>query len=228
MSTTTANMGITVPAVGDDDYPTSTSSAMTVIDAHDHTSTKGVQIPTGGLEDAAVTSAKLADLSVTAGKLAANSVTTAKIANGDVTREKLEAVGQQVSSSSGTFTTTSSTLTDVTNLSVTITTNGRPVIMGLIPDGNAVDPAEIKSTDASTGASQLDVAFLEGTTVIGLWRITGENADTGPVAKAPVSAFQMIYPVAAGTYTFKVQVRVAPIGTETAAVSYTKFFAYEL
>lgn len=62
-------------------------------------------------------------------------VTTAKIAANAVTRAKLQAVGQQSSSSSGSFTTTSTSFVDVTNLSVSITTTGRPVIVMVIDDG---------------------------------------------------------------------------------------------
>ena len=46
-----------------------------------------------------------------------------------LTRSSLPAVGQQVSSACGSFTTISATPVDVTNLTVTITTTGRPVLL---------------------------------------------------------------------------------------------------
>lgn len=52
------------------------------VDAHDHTTNKGVQIPTGGIKDLAITTPKLADGSVTTIKLADGSVTSTKIASG--------------------------------------------------------------------------------------------------------------------------------------------------
>lgn len=59
------------------------------LDEHDHSGGKGVQIPTGGLADAAVTTPKLApgvqatpiDSSVTASKIATGAVTYTKIAS---------------------------------------------------------------------------------------------------------------------------------------------------
>lgn len=149
-------------------------------------------------------------------------------ASAGILKSQLAAVGQQLSSSSSTFTTSSTTFTDVTNLTVTITTTGRPVMLGIVPDGSTVNFSEMKSVEAATGTAQLDVAFLEATNVIGLWRIAVTNTANAPTASAPVSSFNMIYPVAAGTYTFKVQVKVGAFGSETASVSYCKLFAYEL
>lgn len=59
MGTTTTNMSLEVPSSGDSDYPTQISDSMTLLDRHDHTTGKGVQIPTGGIADSAVTSKKL-------------------------------------------------------------------------------------------------------------------------------------------------------------------------
>jgi len=62
------------------------------IQTHKHTGTSpddGVKIPTDGIEDNAITSAKLADRAVTEEKLADNAVTSDKIANGAVTMDSL-------------------------------------------------------------------------------------------------------------------------------------------
>ncbi len=76
------------------------------LDEHDHASGKGVQIPTGGIKDGAITRAKLApdtlaiedgsidtrhlkDLSVTNAKLAFNAVTGSKIADRSVGSQEL-------------------------------------------------------------------------------------------------------------------------------------------
>ncbi|MCD6214337.1 MAG: hypothetical protein J7J46_05100 [Candidatus Desulfofervidus sp.] len=62
------------------------------IQTHKHTGTStddGVKIPTDGIEDNAVTSAKIADRAVTKEKLADNAVTSDKIANGAVTMDSL-------------------------------------------------------------------------------------------------------------------------------------------
>jgi len=51
MPTTSPNMGLTVPLVGDagTGYATNISAALNLIDAHNHTSGKGVLVPTAGL-----------------------------------------------------------------------------------------------------------------------------------------------------------------------------------
>lgn len=50
------------------------------VDAHDHTSGKGVQIPTAGLASNAVTTAKIADAQITTAKIADAQVTSQKFA----------------------------------------------------------------------------------------------------------------------------------------------------
>lgn len=54
----------------------------TKIGAHDHTTNKGVQIPTGGIANSAITTAKIADGAVTAAKIPDGSITSAKLAAG--------------------------------------------------------------------------------------------------------------------------------------------------
>lgn len=72
-----------------------------LVDAHDHSAGKGVQIGSGGiasaaigsdhLQDTAITGTKLADNSISSDKLASNSVTSTKIQNGAVTSAKFAA-----------------------------------------------------------------------------------------------------------------------------------------
>lgn len=96
----TPNMSLVTWQTGDDIYDwQQLLSNWLKVDAHDHTSGKGVQIPTGGIRDGAVTAAKLdanavppsapPDGSVTTAKLADGAVTTPKIADGAVTADKL-------------------------------------------------------------------------------------------------------------------------------------------
>lgn len=69
------------------------------------------------------------------GVMAPLSVTTALLAAASVTQAKRAALGQQISSSSGLVTVSASTPANVTNLTVTLTTTGRPVFVGLQSDG---------------------------------------------------------------------------------------------
>jgi len=126
MPTPTANMNLSIPLSGETNYPTSISNSLTNIDLHDHTSGKGVQVPTAGIEDDAITTVKIADLNVTTGKLAANAVTRAKMA----------AVGQQQTGNIN-FTTASTTYVDITGASIAITTTGRPVFIALVPNNTS-------------------------------------------------------------------------------------------
>lgn len=109
---TTPNMGLTAWDLGSDPYDHSQlATNFSAIDQHDHTVGKGLQIPTAGIANLAITSGKiaanavvplthiaadsipqsrLADDSVGAGELIDGSVQTAHIANGAVTSDKLD------------------------------------------------------------------------------------------------------------------------------------------
>lgn len=89
MATVTANMGLSIPAVNDSDYPTSITDSFNAIDDHDHSSGNGVQIPTGGIAASAVTTPKIADGNVTEAKIATNAVTATKISDGSVQTAKI-------------------------------------------------------------------------------------------------------------------------------------------
>lgn len=62
--------GVDPPPLRDQDYVDKINESLNAIDAHDHTSGKGVQVPTNGIVDGAVTTAKLASSSVTNAKIA--------------------------------------------------------------------------------------------------------------------------------------------------------------
>jgi hypothetical protein len=220
--TTTTNMSLKTPATGDTDYPTSISDSFTLIDQHDHSSGKGVQVPTGGLADSAVTTAKLGALSVTG----------AKIAAATITKDKFAALGQQISPSSAGFGTSSASLVDVTNLSVTITTTGRPVFIGLVDDGAATGSyVECKTTSNPANSAPCEYVFLEGSTAFASYLLNIDNSiTTGTLGvRHPSSAFFTIRIPAAGTYTYKMQTR--RVGSDTNVVSSvinSKLIAFEL
>lgn len=86
---TTPNLGLKVWNLTTDPYDSGQlADNWARVDEHDHASGRGKQIPTGGIEDGAVTAVKLAvganvppDASITAAKIATGAVTTAKIAS---------------------------------------------------------------------------------------------------------------------------------------------------
>lgn len=93
---TTTNMGLVVWDLESDDFDHSTlATNFEDIDDHDHTTNKGVQIPSGGLANGAVTGTKIAanaitptthipSASIPQSRLANNSVGTAQIIDGSV------------------------------------------------------------------------------------------------------------------------------------------------
>jgi hypothetical protein len=166
-------------------------------------------IATANIADSAVTAAKLASDAVTTVKILDANVTTAKLAANAVTRAKIESVGQQVSSSSGSFSTSSAAYADVTNLSVSITTSGRPVFLLIVSDGT--------SSVSQIAGSSIGLRFMRGATDIGSWEY-GTSAAFGNFSALDIPA--------AGTYTYKVQVKNGGGGSTVA--QYLKLVAFEL
>lgn len=219
MSTTTSNMSLIVPATGESNYPTSISSSMTLIDAHDHTSGKGVQIPTGGIVDA----------SITAAKLASNSVTTAKIVDASVTRAKLASVGQQFSANFSDYRASfDSGFVDITNATLSITTTGRPVVIGIAPRTSTLDCGFAFTYGAASFAALAFVKLLrDSTDVLSLTIGNSFTGGTGSTAtyNAPASSVFLIDVPSAGTYTYKLQ---AQFTTGFDFLAQGRLFAYEL
>lgn len=221
MAVQTPNMDLLTPEAGDTDYPASVTASFTNIDEHDHSSGKGVQVVTGGLADSAVTALKLA----------ANAVTTVKILDANVTKAKLAALGQQISSSdSGSFTDTSGTDVDVTNLTVSITTTGRPVFVGIIGNNNVGGSyvSAIATNAFPVPHPSALIKFVRGASVITTHLleaiISGAAGANLSVTVPPTSFFHIEVP-SAGTYTYKVQ---ANSGSGSIFVNECNLIAYEL
>jgi hypothetical protein len=162
-----------------------------------------------------------------AGVMSASTIATAQIADASVTRAKMASVGQQISSSSGSFTTTSASYVDVTNLTVSITTTGRAVVLELVPDGSG-STSRISVTRAATTTTGLFIAILRGATKIYETdpSLTGASATLGLIL--PPSIVKMVDPVAAGTYTYKVQALALNGPSDTVGFTNCKLVAYEL
>jgi hypothetical protein len=148
-------------------------------------------------------------------------VGTSQIAAAAVTQAKRAALGQQLSSDCGTFTTTSTSFVDVTNLTITITTTGRPVWLGLI-SGNPTNSADLFINAA---ASFLTVNFRNSTSSADIATYSF-GTTTVEDKEIPSSSANIITVPAAGTYTYKVQLKSNNGGT--VGVRNTKLIAYEL
>jgi hypothetical protein len=144
-------------------------------------------------------------------------VGSTQIANGAVTQAKRASLNLQTSSSSGTFniTNSSSTYSTVTNLSVTITTTGRPVFVGLMSDGT--------NTTATTEACLVTdggfYRFARGSSSLGGFFV-GSNS-------VPCTSFFVIDSPSAGTYTYSFQQRTSG-GSQRRDVTRAVLIAYEL
>ena len=156
-------------------------------------------------------------------KIADSGVGTTQLAALNVTRPKLAAVGQQISSSSGTFSTTSGSATDVTNLSVSITTTGRPVML-MIQPVNAVDFGGylINRVAAGTIARANIIIARDGVAILK----TQLGYDNGALTLIIPSGQTFLDTPAAGTYTYKVQAQIVTDGDIT--VARCVLVAYEL
>ncbi len=160
----------------------------------------------------------------TAGTWAASATKLSKMTN-----PSLGGANFAESASCGVFTDISGAFADVTNLFVTITTTGRPVVLKLVADGDATvgNHARVEVAVSVGNTAEGVIAFLEGSTIISQQN-TGES-DTGPTTtdqSVPSSSFNHEYTPPAGTYTYKVQAKIAT-GTGI-SVLYTKLRAREV
>lgn len=151
-------------------------------------------------------------------------ITGTLTASGKIDRPSLPTVGQQISASSGSFSTSSTSFVDATNLSVTITTTGRPVLVGLIGDGVA-GHIPLCSVTTTVGA-YMQFQLLRGATSIGGGQYGIISNGTYP-AQGPPPGVLLVDPVAAGTYTYKIQALVS-VGTATGYIQNASLFALEL
>jgi hypothetical protein len=173
-------------------------------------------VDTDQIKDSAVTTAKIANLNVTTGKLA----------DGAVTQAKRASLGQQLSSEA-IFSTTSASFVDVTNLTVTITTTGRPVFVGLINSASGTGSSILTRRTAGAEASS-QIQILRDATAIAIYPLTLAVSGHGSLLdlNTPASAINTIDVPSAGTYTYKIQSRV--VSANSVATAYVKLIAYEL
>lgn len=81
----TSNMGLQAWDLESDPYDHSElANNWVAVDGHDHSASRGAQIPTGGLVNAAVTTPKIADDAVVASKIPDGSIIQSKLANNSV------------------------------------------------------------------------------------------------------------------------------------------------
>lgn len=155
-------------------------------------------------------------------------ITSINIAPGGVSRPNLVAVGQQISSSCGAFSTASTSFVNVTNLSVSITTSGRPVMLLLQDDGSGGPGTISAGVTASISVASTFVAFLRGGSIISATNVAIEGAASASLGiQSPSSSYSFFDTPAAGTYTYSVQIK-CQISNNQAGIFDTVLVAYEL
>lgn len=156
----------------------------------------------------------------------AGNVAASVSTNAGVTRSMQAAVGQQISSSSGTPAPLTNTKVDMTNMTVTITTNGRPVIISLQPDGSANNML-FGIQKGSTGTIANATIFLNraGSDVAQLGiAVTGA---AGVSAISYNAGIQIMDVPAAGTYIYKFRAQT-DAATNVLLYQYAVMAAYQL
>lgn len=196
------------------------------------------------LASGSVITSKILDVNVSADKMADSLVETAKLADAAVTNAKRSSVNYQLSASSGTFSTTAEAFTfndisnfpEVTNLTATITTTGRPVMLMLVSDGSGnaaylgAEPKFASSTEDFGPVIDIGIE-RDGTEIYLNEVILFTQRDIGvsweKSMKLPPSMFKHFDDVSAGTYVYKIRA-AAGDGSFAARVYYTKLLVMEL
>lgn len=150
-------------------------------------------------------------------------ITTTQIGVGAVTQAKLaaRATGSNVAaggvintSSSGSVTVSGSTFTNVTNLSGTIATTGRPVMLIVQPDGSGSTPF------IQPGSGTLDLQLFNNTSSSEVGRFNFNGADSGEYP----AAFSLVDFPTSGTYNYLVRARVSG---SNGTVAFIRLVAFE-
>lgn len=184
------------------------------------------QVTTAKIADSNVTTAKIADSNVTTAKIADSNVTTAKIADGAITPAKKQTLNAVASLGSSTFSTTSTTPVDVTNLSITITCNGRPIVVMMKPRNLSVGGFINISSSSASGIGTM--YLLKDSIEITRSRISTFLNPSAPAISMPCSVFQYIdFDSTLGSRTYKMQASVNA-GTSTFGFDDCELVAYEL
>jgi hypothetical protein len=168
---------------------------------------------------------------ITTAQITDNAVTTVKIPNAAVTPEKLTALNYAQSSVISSFTLSDSSAYFTTGMSLSLTTNGRPVFMSFINDGTR--SGFFRSNNSVNATSISDTFQIEirrnGTVISNSQPSINANLVGSSNIQLQVSpgSFSHFDPVSAGTYTYEVFARISS-NASPLLINNVIFYAYEL
>lgn len=140
------------------------------------------------------------------------------------------AAGGVAVSSAISFTTSSTSFVDITNATVTITTSGRPIFIGL--SGNGLGADAYIGGSSTSGVSAIEIAFrlYRDASVLNTFRIDNIlTATNWQELRIPPGAIVMIEAQAAGTYVYKLQGAIGVAGSgRQLEITGCRLIAYEL
>lgn len=158
-------------------------------------------------------------------------IVTAKLADGSVTYAKMGTINSAISASCGDFNTTSTSVVDVTNLSVSITTTvaNRPISLNFISDGSGLKSI-IGCVNPSATQTESDFTIERNGVVIATSVVTRNETSSaiGCSIAVPSGSLNFIDTTASASTTYTYQLRVKALSATTSIVAYTKLYAYEL
>lgn len=129
-----------------------------------------------------------------------------KVPDGGITRIQEAAVGQQISSSCGVFSSSVVGFVQITNLSITITTTGRPVMIAITSDGTTSVGSTGITPSSGTLTRSADLAIFRDASQIS----TNTYTTVAGIADIlPPPGFMYLDTPGAGTYNYTAQVATA-------------------
>ena len=155
-------------------------------------------------------------------------ITGSNISSNTVTYANRVALNYALSASCGSFNTSSTSPVSVTNLSVTITTSGKPVMVGLVADGSA-NSCILETGSGVTNSVTATVNILRGGSNIAqtqLYIIAAPDSGTAEIVNSVPAPFLQFDSPGAGTYTYTATLTAS--ASSGATLSYAKLIAYEL
>lgn len=170
-------------------------------------------VDTVNIAPAAVTLAKMATASVNSNVIVDGSIAAADIGAGEVSQSKLGAANYQLSSSSGSYLSSNTSYTNITNLSMSFVSDGtRPIIISLVPDNTAAD-SYINVTEVGvTTNPRMDLRIMVAGNEAGYFALfqtdsLSSGAATTQVIGMPCSSVQGFYVPGAGAATVTIQAK---------------------